>query len=456
MNRVIVSLLAAFDALVTAAVGLAVVLAPATLLWVLAFSGQAPWSALWPTTATVWQLGHLVPLSITLPLEYLTAAGIAPDAAAFTLSLAPLAFAAFTAISAARSGRRASRSGAAVTGTIAGALVYAALAAAIALTSSNAIAAVSLTEAILFPALLFGIPALLGALVGEWRDADRGGVAAVRELTETWPEDWSRVPVVTVRSGAVAVVGLVGIAALVTAAAIVLRGSQIVGLYEAAHVDALGAVALTIAHLLYLPTLIVWALAFTAGPGVSLGAGASVAASGTQTGVLPGLPLLGALPESTTPWLLLLALLPVAVGALAGWVARSSFDADAERVGPRLTAVVGIAVIAAAGSAMLAVAASGSLGPGSLAAVGPEPGPVALAVGLEVGLGAGILLLSPRRRDRGGDAPRAEAPDWPRSAAPEWPRSAGPEWPRSEAPDAPRAEAPDRAAPVAPPVPPLD
>ena len=38
---------------------------------------------------------------------------------------------------------------------------------------------------------------------------------------------------------------------------------------------------------------------------------------------MPGLPVLGAVPESTTSWLLLLALLPVALGALAGWIARS-------------------------------------------------------------------------------------------------------------------------------------
>ena len=49
----------------------------------------------------------------------------------------------------------------------------------------------------------------------------------------------------------------------------------------------------------------------------------------------------------------------------------------------------------------------GSFGPGRLAAMGPTPGPVALAVGLEVLLGAGILLLSPwnRRRLRAAGEP---------------------------------------------------
>ena len=74
-------------------------------------------------------------------------------------------------------------------------------------------------------------------------------------------------------------------------------------------------------------------MAFVAGPGFAVGAGTAVSPAGTQLGVIPGVPVLGALPESSTPWLLLLALLPVALGALAGWITRSRLaaptDADA-------------------------------------------------------------------------------------------------------------------------------
>ena len=187
MNRVIVFLLAAFDALVTVAAGLVVVLAPATLLWVVEFGGLAPWDALWPTAATIWQLGHVVPQEITLPADYVATAGIDPAAAPFMLSLAPLAFAGFTAISAARSGRRASRSGAAFTGAIAGTVVFAAAAAGIALTGANAVANSNLTEAILFPALIFGIPAILGALVGEWQASLLRCGSAPRTCPRTGP-----------------------------------------------------------------------------------------------------------------------------------------------------------------------------------------------------------------------------------------------------------------------------
>ena len=52
---------------------------------------------------------------------------------------------------------------------------------------------------------------------------------------------------------------------------------------------------------------------------------------------------------------------------------------------------------AAAGAALLAAVASGSIGPGRLAEVGPAPGAVALAVGLELLVGAAIALFGPVR-----------------------------------------------------------
>ena len=118
MHRLIVALLAAVDAALAAAVGLAATLAPLTLLWIFAFGGEADWGVLWPAAVSVWQLGNLVPLHITLPPGYLAATGIDSAAASFVLSLAPLAFAAFTAIFAARSGARASHADAWLTGVL--------------------------------------------------------------------------------------------------------------------------------------------------------------------------------------------------------------------------------------------------------------------------------------------------------------------------------------------------
>ncbi len=462
MHRLIVVILAAVDAAIAAAVGIAATLAPLTLLWVLGMGGTADWGALWPAGTAVWQLGNLVPLHVTLPGDYLAVAGIDPGSASFVLSLAPLAFAAFTAIFAARSGVRASRADAWLTGVVTGSAVFAALATAIALTSANQLAEVELWQAILLPALVFALPLLAGAVVTEWREAGSGRIARVRDRIEAAPRGWGETPGLIVRGAAVVLAGLLGLGALVFAVALLVRGGEVIALFEAASVDALGATVVTLAQLAYLPTLAVWGLAFVAGPGFAVGTGTAVSPAGTQLGVIPGIPVLGALPESTTPWLLLLALLPIGLGALAGWIARShlatppvapttpqpsyvptEWDAapeaarssaltallagvdaarpagpadaaeegrlDADRVGAsdpddpigaRFVLAVGIAALSAAGAALLALLASGSMGPGRLAEVGPQPGPVALAVGLEVLIGAAILLLSPRRRSK--------------------------------------------------------
>ena len=88
-------------------------------------------------------------------------------------------------------------------------------------------------------------------------------------------------------------------------------------------------------------------------------------------------------------------------------------------IGARLGVTAGIAIVVAAATALLCLLASGSLGPGALSQVGPQAGPVALAVGIEVAVGAGILLLSPRKRSALDTGAPASAPtDGPVDAEP--------------------------------------
>lgn len=414
MNRLLVALLAALDAVLAAAGGLAVSLAPLTLLWVFAFSGGADWNVLWSASAVVWQFGHLVPVSVHLPGDYLAAAGIDPGAADFVLSLAPLGFAVFTALFAARSGGRAAQAGEAITGAVTGSLVFAGITALVASTGGAPLAAVSTGQAVLLPALVFAVPCLLGASIGAWVFSS-GAMGRVRARVEAARDGWGLVAGLIVRGTAIAVLGLVGAAALVLAVALLAGAGQIVALFQAGNVDAVGATVLTFVQALYLPTMIVWALAFVAGPGFAFGTDTAVSPAGTTLGVVPGIPVLGALPESTSSWLLLLTLLPVGVGVLAGWMLRSRFAAAYPRhepYAPRVVVVAGVAVLAACIAAVFAVCASGAIGPGRLAHAGPEPGPVALAVGLEIGLGAAILLLSPRRAEA-SVAPAPVASDVP-------------------------------------------
>ncbi|QEW00735.1 hypothetical protein F6J84_11910 [Microbacterium caowuchunii] len=413
MHRVLVSLLSALDSLVAAAVGVAVAVAPLTILWIVVF-GALDLGAVWQTSAAIWQLGHAVPLHVTLPDLYLAQTGIDPALAGFAVSLPPLGFAAFTFLFAARSGARAARSGAWVTGVVTGLLVFTAFATLVAITGAAALVRVELWQAILFPSAFYGVGVLGGAVRVAWSDGDDGIIDELRTRLDTRPGAWPEFPSLAARGGAIVLTSLSGIAALALAVVLVVRGPQIVALSQSANLDGLGAVVMGLGQILYLPTLIVWALAFVAGPGVALGAGAVVAPGGTQLGILPGIPILGVLPESTSPWLLALVLLPVAAGAFAGWAVRSRLSprggqADAESTGLLIALTATIGVLAALGAALLAVLASGALGPGRLGEVGPDPAALALAIGIEVGLGAGILLLAPRRRPGEETTPTPDA-----------------------------------------------
>lgn len=417
MHRLLVALLAALDALLAAAVGIAVVLAPLVLMWVIAL-GDADWSALWPSAAAVWHLGHLVPITVTLPDAYLAVTGVDPSLATFTLSLAPLAFAAFTGLFAARSGIRAAESGAALTGWLSGSLVFAAVAVLVAFTSTDSLVSFETWQAILFPTLIFAVPSLIGAVVGAWRVGDEGLVDRVRAWVDGMPTAWAPVPALVLRGLALTTLGLVAVGGVVVVAGLLARGTQIITLFQAGNVDAIGATVLALGQLVYLPTLVLWAVAFVAGPGFALGTDTAVTPAATQVGAIPGIPILGIVPESTTTWLLLLALLPVAVGAVTGWILRSQIPGhgDHEPIAPRLTIAVAVAALTGGVGALIAVVASGSIGPGRLVDTGPQPGPLALALGLEVLVGLAILLLGPRGAVPGravpsdADAEQAPAP----------------------------------------------
>ncbi|RLK47867.1 DUF6350 family protein [Microbacterium telephonicum] len=408
MNRLLVVILAAFDAAIAAAVGLAAALAPLTLLWVFGFGGGADWGLLWPASARIWQFGLLVPVQVDLPDAYLVSAGVPVEGAAFLLSLSPLAFAVFTALFAARSGARAAHSGAGLIGVLSGGVVFAALASLVTLSAHAPVAAVETWQAILLPVLVYALPAAAGALVTAWREGDDGVVDAVHDLADD-SELWRGAVPAAARGLAAALVGMIGVGAAVLAVALAVGGGDVVALFESAHVDLVGAVAIGLAQVAYLPTLVVWGLSFAAGPGLLLGDGATVSAAGTDVGVLPAIPVLGIVPEDPSQWLLLLAVVVVAVGAFAGWIARRRLvDEQTDAVATRL-AVLGILVVGAGGAAaLLAVVASGSIGPGRLAVVGTQPGPLALAVGAEIAVGAAITLFGLRAstRERGDDVDR--------------------------------------------------
>lgn len=400
MQRLLVALLAALDAAIAAAVGLAALLAPLTLLWVLAFGLAGDWGALWPVSGTLWQFAHGVPLEVVLPAQLMSNLGIPADAERFALSVPPLALLVFTVLFAARSGRRAAASGAWTVGVAGGTVAFAVISALVALSARSEVLTAPLWAAILVPAAVYAIGVTAGAVKHAWSEGDGGLIDRLHDVVDEWG-DWSPVLAESVRGAAIALTALAGAGALGVAAMTLLRGGEVIALFEAARVDVLGAAMLTLGHLVYLPTLVVWSVSWLAGPGFALGTGTAVSPAGTQLGVVPGIPVLGLVPENASIWMLVAVLVPVAAGALAGWMVRSRlvWDGQGDAFWPRAAIAAGVAALSAGVAALAAVLASGSIGPARLAEAGPAPGPLALAIGVEVLIGCGILLLAPRHRD---------------------------------------------------------
>jgi len=278
---------------------------------------------------------------------------------------------------------------------IALALPYALLAGALAVASGTPAAAPSLLQAVIAGFLL--------ALVA-------GGLGAARGLAP-----WSRLGRLMPARPRSIVMGMLGSAAILAAAGAVLAGASLaVHLPEVkAASDALapgvgGAALLLLAQLAYIPNAIIWAVAYTLGPGFAFGTGTVVAPTGSALGAVPIFPMLAAMPAGARPggpgWVPVAVLaLPYLAGVFAGVVTVRIAPTPVIEAAPLWGFTAGTAAGLLAGLA--AAFAGGPLGNGRLASVGPSGFQVGLVAILELGTtaalsaaGANWLILRPRGR----------------------------------------------------------
>jgi Family of unknown function (DUF6350) len=212
-----------------------------------------------------------------------------------------------------------------------------------------------------------------------------------RRLGFAWlPDDVRR----AVRPGLTGAALLLGAGLVAVMAAVALSWHQVGTIATAVAAGGLGAVVLALAQVAALPNLGLWAVSFMAGPGFRVVEGGSVSWSGSKGGLLPMVPVLAALPQpGAFPWFTPLSVLVVvAVGA---FVARRALLAVARL--SRLRTKLAVALSACAVTALTVVAldlvAGGSAGQFRLAAVGAPTGRLLLALLLELGVGALVVVL---------------------------------------------------------------
>jgi hypothetical protein len=264
------------------------------------------------------------------------------------------------------------------------ALPYALLAGALAVATRTDVASPSLLQAVVTSFLL--------ALVA-------GGLGGARGLAP-----WSRLGSLMPARPRSIVMGMLGSSAVLGAAGAVLAGASLAVHLPEVRVasDALspgvgGAALLLLAQLAYVPNAIVWAIAYTLGPGFAFGTGTVVAPTGSALGAVPLFPMLAAIPSGARPdgpsWVPVVVLaLPYLAGAFAGIVTVRIAPTPVIEAAPLWGFAAGTASGALAG--LGAAFAGGPLGHGRLASVGPSGFQVGLVAVLEIGITAALAAAA--------------------------------------------------------------
>jgi len=403
VNRSLTALFAAAEALLVLAIGVAIPLAIGSVLWAVHFGFDPEWAVFWRAAADLWLLGHGVDVTFTLDAALAAAIGVPGAERPVTITIALLGFAVLTVALAVRTGRRVAEAGHPLLGGLVAIGAFAAADVAVVLLSLHPAARASIVQGVVLPPLVFAIGMVFGMLTSadradrlRERGADAGLASA---LTSRLPVPLARSLLAAVRTALGAAAGLIAVASLVTAVAIVVGYARLITLYETLHTEVLGGVVLTIAQFAILPNLVVWAASWLVGPGFAVGVGSSVGPFGTGLGPIPPVPVLGAIPESPGPlaWLGLVA--PIVVGFVAAALAARRLPAPlgwlAVPVGLGGGALGGLAV------GLLAAASAGAGGPGRLAELGPDPVQIGVWAGLEFAAAALAAFLTVRPRGRG-------------------------------------------------------
>lgn len=215
------------------------------------------------------------------------------------------------------------------------------------------------------------VVSVIGLLWADLTDDDDGESA----MSRAWDSLVDRLPPVVpraLRPAAEGVLAFVGIGLVVVVLLAVTHLDRMSTLNTQLDAGVTGTAVLSLLQLTILPNLALYAGAWTTGASVHLGA-VTLSGGSVQTGVLPMVPILGAVPDPgpLPGWLGVAPLLPVLLGAGIGWRASGRHT----RLAP-LTAKLGTAAGAAAGAAVVLVAliwaASAQVSPGALEQIGPS------------------------------------------------------------------------------------
>ena len=411
MNRLQTFLIACLEAAILVAIGLGVILAPITLVWIIENDPTVDWLVGFRTAADFWLISHGTRLVVGEG-EIL---GIAVPT--FVLSIIPLGMSIWFASLAYKAGKRFLGAKSLWPGWLGGSMVYGAAALAISTFAFTPEIYPVNWQGVIFPTAFFLFFQVLGSLFGNPDILYEGDVpdqSPERDLVRKYFSNlrkrfhWSIRSLIgpALRAGTSITVMLLMVSAITVAVLLTLNWIDITRLYESVQVSVLGAIVLTLGQLALLPNLIVYTASWFTGVGFSIGAGSLISPLGSQVGPLPALPVLGALPVGRLEF----GMVVIVVVLLAAFIATLSIRKSADEIrfefatawSAAVSLGLAISTVAAVEMMILASLASGGVGPGRLQEVGINPWILGLVVFVEVAIVsvlASFLSARPTKSD---------------------------------------------------------
>ena len=417
MNKPQTFFIAAFDAAIRVALGLGVILAPLTIVWIFENDPSVDWSVAFRAASDFWLISHGTRLVIPAG-EIL---GVAVPT--FVVSLIPLGMTIWFARLYYTAGKRFLASSALWPGWLGGTLVFGAASLGIStLAFDRAIYPVT-WQGVVFPTALFFVFQFLGSVFGRPDELFDGDVLdqaperdAIRQSLNNFRLrlHWSIRSLIApaLRAGTAITVILLMVSAFAIAILIGFSWIDITRLYESVQVSVLGAIVLTAGQLAVLPNIIIFGAAWFTGVGFAIGTGSLISPLGSQVGPLPAVPVLGALPVGRFDF----GMIALVVVLLAAFVATLSIRRSADEIrfefatawSAAISLGAAIASVTSLQLAALAVVASGGAGPGRLSEIGINPWLLMLVSFVEVFVVSTLAaFFSARPTDSSAPKPRA-------------------------------------------------
>jgi len=411
LNRRLTFLIAAFEALVVAGIGIGILLAPLTVVWLFENDPTIEWLVPFRAAADVWMMAHGTRLVVP--------AGMfgSSEVPAFVVSMIPLGLSAVIAHFSFRLGKKLTTAIELWPAWLAGALVYGGVSLFLSTAVYNEFAYPVTWQGTFFPPAFFLFFVLIGSLFGK-RQAFGEAATLPESVERIWVRNWGvrqfnnlhwairAVSAPALRAGTGVVAILIGVSAVFVAAMLAVNWIQVIRLYEGLQVSFLGGVMITAGQMAVLPNLVVMGASWLTGVGFQLGAGSLISPVATVVGPLPALPVTAALPVGELSFGMIALIVPL-VGAFAATVLiRRHADAIrfefASAWSAAITLGISIALVAAIEMGLLALLASGGIGPERLQVVGVNPLLVAGVLFVEVAavaIPAAFLSARPDKPD---------------------------------------------------------